>query len=55
VFGEFETYQHRIADIQSRTGLSFGRLAKVDAFVEREGLGAQPIRGANDIVYTAGA
>jgi endonuclease G len=55
VFGEFETYQHRIADIQSRTGLSFGRLAKVDAFVEREGLGGQPIRGANDIVYTGGA
>jgi endonuclease G len=55
VFGEFETYQRRIADIQSRAGLSFGRLAKVDAFVEREGLGAQPIRGANDIVYTGGA
>ena len=52
VFGEFETYQRRIADIQSRVGLSFGRLAKVDAFVEREGFGALPIRGANDIVYT---
>lgn len=55
VFGEFETYQHRIADIQSRTGLSFGRLAKVDAYVEPEGLRAQPIRGANDIVYTGGS
>jgi hypothetical protein len=33
-------------------GLSVGRLAKVDAFVEREGFGTLPIRGANDIVYT---
>ena len=54
VFGEFETYQRRIADIQSRVGLSFGRLSKVDAYVEPEGFGAQPIRGANDIVYTGG-
>jgi endonuclease G len=54
VFGEFKTYQCRIADIRSRVGLSFGRLAKVDAFVEREGLGPQPIRGADDIVYTGG-
>lgn len=54
VFGPFETYQTRIADIASRAGLSFGRLAKVDAYVPPEGLGPRPISGAQDIVYTRG-
>jgi endonuclease G len=40
VFGEFETYQVSIKSIQTRTGLSFGKLSEVDQYIGEESVKA---------------
>jgi endonuclease G len=50
VFGEFETYQVSIKSIETRTGLSFGNLSKVDPIKGQEAVGA-PLVSVDEIKF----
>ena len=49
-FGEFKTYQVPIADIEKKTGLSFGTLKECDPLGRVEGVAARRLSSGDDIV-----
>jgi endonuclease G len=50
VFGEFRTYQVPVAEIEQRTGLSFGDLSSYDPLHHIESNPRREISGADDLV-----
>jgi endonuclease G len=51
-FGKFRTYQIPIADIENRTGLSFGNLRDYDPLGQAETLQIRPIEELSDMVLS---